>query len=53
MLRPTLLPGPVENFDVLELHADPSPQGHRLGGVVLVASFDGAVGVSPEGGWSH
>lgn len=52
-LGPTLLPGPVEDFDVLELHADPGPQRHRLGGVVLVASFDGAVGMSPEGGRSH
>lgn len=52
-LGPTLLPGPVEDFDVLELHADPGPQRHRLGGVVLVASFDGAIGVSPEGGRSH
>lgn len=43
----TLLSGPVENLDVFELHANPSSQRHRVGGVVLVASLNRAVSVRP------
>lgn len=44
----TLLPGPVENLDVLELHTDPTAELNSICGVVFAASFDGTVGVSPE-----
>ena len=44
---PTLLPVPVEDLDVLQLHSDARPEVDRVGGVVLAASLDGAVGVSP------
>lgn len=47
-VTPTLLSGPVEHLDVLELDADASPELHSVCGVVFVASLNGAVCVSPE-----
>ncbi len=43
----TLLPGPVENLDVFELHPNTSPQRHGVCGVVLAASLYGAISMRP------
>ena len=43
----TLLPSSVEDLDVLELYANASPELNGVGGVVLAASLNGAVGMSP------
>lgn len=48
MCFPTLLPGPVENLDVFQLHTNAGPELHRIRSVVFVASLDGAVSMSPE-----
>lgn len=44
----TLLPGPIENLDVFQLHPDTSPQRHRFCGVVLVASLYRAISMCPS-----
>lgn len=43
----TLLPGPVENLDVFELHPNTRPQRHRVCGIVLAASLYGAISMRP------
>ena len=44
----TLLAGLVKNLYVFELDSDARPQRHRVSGIVLVSSFDGAIRVSPK-----
>lgn len=45
-LLPTLLPGPVENLDVFQLHTNAGPELHSICSIVFAASFNGAIGMS-------
>ena len=48
LCAPTLLPGPVENLDVFQLHTNASPELHSICSIVLVASLNRAIGMSPK-----
>lgn len=45
---PTLLPGPVKNFDVFQLYANACPELHSICSIVFAPSLNGAIGVSPK-----
>lgn len=45
---PTLLPGPVENLDVFQLHTDAGPELHCICSIVFAASLNGAIGMSSK-----
>lgn len=47
-LVPTLLSGPVENLDILQLHSNASPELHGISGIVFASSLDGAVGMGSK-----
>lgn len=48
MRVPTLLPGPVENLDVFQLHTDAGPELHSICSIVFAASLNGAIGMSSK-----
>lgn len=48
LCSPTLLPGPVENFDVFQLYTNACPELHSICSIVFAASFNGAIGMSPK-----
>lgn len=43
-----MLPGPVENLDVFQLHTNTSPELHSICSIVFVASLNGAIGMSSK-----
>lgn len=45
---PTLLPGPVENFNVFQLYTNACSELHSICSIVFAASLNGAIGMSPK-----
>lgn len=44
----TLLPGPIENLDVLKLYTNARSELHGICSIVFAASLNRPIGMSPE-----
>lgn len=43
-----MLPGSVEDFNILELHTNAFPQVHHFSGIVFIPPLNGAIGVRSD-----